>query len=179
MRNRNDRGFSLVELIVVIAIMVVLTGLITIGAGMLNGKKAKQCRDELESKLQSVRVQTMGKRTVTATLAKKDGSYVLTVISTVNESATPTETDYTLGGGSACTIYYTCEDVEYSSGGSGLTEIDETGITITFDRASGAMKELTSDVWLRHIYVVQGSRVYGIKFYPETGKMELEDDLTT
>lgn len=177
MRNRNDRGFSLVELIVVIAIMVVFTGVGVIGYGMLNGRQAKECRDELEAKLQSVRVQTMGKRTVVANLSENSGGgYVLTVTSTLGTGSAPatTTTEYKLGGKS-CHIYYSCdESAVYAEGASGLVAVGTGGLLLEFDRASGAMKELPGGGYVYHIFVVQGSRVYGIRFYPETGKMELE-----
>ncbi len=175
MKRRNDRGFSLVELVVVIAIMAVLAGLVTIGVSVLNGRQAKECRDELESKLENVRVQTMGKRTVTAKLYETaNGGYALTVTSALEtDGSDAASTDYSLGGKS-CEIYYSCEkDATYATA-TDLMPVDSSGLEIEFDRASGAQKELSSGVYVYHIFVVQGSKVYGIRFYPETGKMELE-----
>jgi prepilin-type N-terminal cleavage/methylation domain-containing protein len=175
MKKKDNRGFSLVELIVVIAIMAVLVGVASVSVGLLSGKQAKQTRDELKSKLESVRIQTMGKRTVTAVLAANaSGSYELVVTSTLDASAEPEITTYTLGG-SSCAIYYSCDkDCVYAADGDDLTALTGGGLTMEFDRSSGAMKALNGSSYLYHLYVVQNNKVYGIRFYPETGKMEEE-----
>jgi prepilin-type N-terminal cleavage/methylation domain-containing protein len=175
MKNRNNWGYSLVELIVVVAIMAVLAGVSAISVGILSGKQAKETRDELKSKLENVRIQTMGKRTVTADLAEDaSGRYVLTVTSTLDASA-PQVTAYTLGG-TSCKVYYSCnKDCVYTDGGADLVPVSGTGLRLEFDRSSGAMKELTGTTdYVYHIFVVQSGKVYGIRFYPETGKMAEE-----
>ena len=58
---QENKGFSLVELIVVIAIMTILTGLISAGIGMAVSKPADECIDKLKASLQSIRVTSMGK----------------------------------------------------------------------------------------------------------------------
>jgi prepilin-type N-terminal cleavage/methylation domain-containing protein len=175
MTEKNDKGFSLVELIVVIAIMAVLAGVVTMSASVLNGKQAKGCRDELASKIASVRTTTMGKKEVIATLKYDSGKgYVLDVSGTV-DGTTYTSNEYTLGA-KRCKIYYTMDDTAYSDSLSGLTEVTATGVNIEFDRASGAMKLNygSGSQCVKHIYVVQGGKVYGIRLYQETGKLELE-----
>lgn len=167
---RNNRGYSLVELIVVIAIMAVLTGFVVLSVGMISTKKAKQCRDELESKLEYVRTVTMSKNATVANIYKNgDNEYVLKMKTTLN--GVDSETEYVLDG-EGCTMRYSKEaSAVYSET---LPEVDDTGIVIEFDRASGAIKTDASGECIRHIYVTKGNKTYGIKFYPETGKMELE-----
>ena len=182
MKKRNNKGFSLVELVTVIAIMAILAGVVTIGYGILTGKQAKESRDELQSKLEMVRTQTMGKRTVTAELAEDEaGKYVLTVTSTVaQDGSDPQVSEYKLGGKS-CRIYYSCsKDCTYTDGGVGIIEIDEdNSLCLEFDRGSGAMKPISTledgtSQYIYHIFVVERDKVYGIRIYPETGKMQVE-----
>jgi prepilin-type N-terminal cleavage/methylation domain-containing protein len=177
MGKKDHHGYSLVELIVVVAIMAVLVGAASVSVGMLSGKQAKQTRDELKAKLENVRILTMGKRTVTAKLTTDaSGSYVLVVTSSLDTEKNPEVTSYTLGG-SSCRIYYSCDqDCVYAEDGEDLTALTEEVLTLEFDRSSGAMKALSSsdDFYLYHLYVVQNNKVYGIRFYPETGKMEEE-----
>ena len=57
----NDKGVSLVELIIIIAIMAVLsTGLISM-IGILNGRAARECAQDTLSALSKVRVLTLSK----------------------------------------------------------------------------------------------------------------------
>ena len=58
---QENKGFSLVELIVVIAIMTILTGLISAGIGMAVSKPADECIDKFKASLQSIRVTSMRK----------------------------------------------------------------------------------------------------------------------
>jgi prepilin-type N-terminal cleavage/methylation domain-containing protein len=167
-RKLNNRGFSLIELIVVMAIMVVLAGSLLTISGILNGRQAKQCRDELFSKLDGVRTTTMGKRTATAKVQKKTKGYALVVTTTVDGSPAEDKT-YNLAS-SEVKLYYSV-----NSDGSDRQEIT-SDLTIEFDRASGALKALSGGTtYVRHIYAEQNGKVYGIKLYPETGKIQKED----
>ena len=58
---KNNGGFSLVELIVVIAISVVLIGAATISIRSVMGVEVKQCARNIESIINKTRVTTMGK----------------------------------------------------------------------------------------------------------------------
>jgi prepilin-type N-terminal cleavage/methylation domain-containing protein len=165
-KKRNNRGFSLIELIVIMAILAVVSGAAISLVGILNGRQAKQCRDEILSKLDSVRTTTMGKRTATATLEKDGNVYVFKVSTTLN-SATPEERKSSLDS-SRVTLYYST-----NSDGSDRQELTSP-LTIEFDRASGAMKAQPDGTYIRHIYAVQGSKEYGIRLYPETGKLQSE-----
>ena len=60
-RKSNNGGFSLVELIIVIAIMAILVGVMAISASSLTGRKVKKCADEIVSTIERTRVLTLGK----------------------------------------------------------------------------------------------------------------------
>ena len=60
-RKSNNGGLSLVELIIVIAIMAILVGVMAISASSLTGRKVKKCADEIVSTIERTRVLTLGK----------------------------------------------------------------------------------------------------------------------
>ena len=60
-RNNKNGGFSLVELIIVIAIMAIVVGVIGLSVGTLTGRKTAKCADEIVSTLERARVLTLGK----------------------------------------------------------------------------------------------------------------------
>jgi prepilin-type N-terminal cleavage/methylation domain-containing protein len=112
----NNKGFSLVELIVVISIMAVMVGFVSIGTGILSGKRAKEARDKLLSSLENVRTQTMGKDSIDATLSydSASGQYILTYVINKDKNAAAEE-DEDSGTkvicGSSCIIYYAYGDL--------------------------------------------------------------------
>jgi prepilin-type N-terminal cleavage/methylation domain-containing protein len=164
----NNRGFSLVELIVVLALMVVFSASVLTISGIMNGRQAKQCREELLSKLDGVRTTTLGKRTATATIQKGTKGYSLVISTTLAEGGSSTDKTYKLDSGKV-TLYYST-----NSDGSDKQEISAP-LKIEFDRASGALKAQGDGTYIRHIYAEQNGKVYGIRLYPETGKIQREE----
>ena len=57
----DSRGVTIVEFLVIIAIMLIVTGSVMNLGGYLNGKQARQCAYKLEAALSEIRVETMSK----------------------------------------------------------------------------------------------------------------------
>ncbi len=179
-----NKGFSLVELIVVIAIMAVLAGIVTTSLSTLSGRQAQKTCEKMLSVLETVRTQTMGKRTITATLYKTDSGYNIKTVATNTSSGTDESTkDYHVDGSSVTASYYcTSASVELSSiADSSWTAIDASGITIAFDRSSGALTTFATDlsstdyseIYLK--FTQSGSdKEYVLHFYVDTGVIEEE-----
>jgi prepilin-type N-terminal cleavage/methylation domain-containing protein len=83
-RNNKNGGFSLVELIIVVAIMAIVVGVIGLSVGTLTGRKIAKCADEIVSTLERARVLTLGKE-------QNQVEFVLTDVS---------------GAGVFCTAYF-------------------------------------------------------------------------
>ncbi len=59
---KDNRAISLMEVIVVVAIMSVLIGVTSLGFGMVSTKSANECAEKMDICLNRVRIQTMGKQ---------------------------------------------------------------------------------------------------------------------
>ena len=89
-KKNNNRGFSLVELIVVVAIGAILIGASILSIASISGTAAKQCARNIESILNKTRVTTMGKDTAVIELYKNgsDGAYYYKVTVTNGKGIT-------------------------------------------------------------------------------------------
>jgi prepilin-type N-terminal cleavage/methylation domain-containing protein len=102
---KNNGGFSLVELIVVIAISVVLIGAATISIRSVMGVEVKQCARNIESIINKTRVTSMGKDSAVLKIYKaSDGAYYYKM--TING----TESDPSKIGKSRIEVYYSMND---------------------------------------------------------------------
>ncbi|MCH5265666.1 MAG: prepilin-type N-terminal cleavage/methylation domain-containing protein [Lachnospiraceae bacterium] len=78
MVKKNKQGFSLVELIIVIAIMAILTGLMGLGFGYLRTADSKGVAYGINSGLSDLKSRTMAKsEAVYMHLVERDGNYYL------------------------------------------------------------------------------------------------------
>ena len=129
---KNNGGFSLVELIVVIAISVVLIGAATISIRSVMGVEVKQCARNIESIINKTRVTTMGKDSAVLEIYKdaSDGAYYYKT--TINGTVSaPSKI-----GKSRIDVYYSMKD-DYSD----KTQLNGSdSIVLQFDRSSGAQK---------------------------------------
>lgn len=68
-KNLDNRGMSLVEMIIVVAIMSAMISVTGFGISMISGRPAEQCAQKLCSALQHARTITMGKNTTSITIS--------------------------------------------------------------------------------------------------------------
>ncbi len=163
---KSNKGFSLVELIVVIAIIAVLAGATTIAISSIFGTHAKECARNIESQLNNVRVKTMGKYSVTLEIYKgSDGAYYSKTI--INNDTSNAE-EKKIGRSKVKLEYSLAEDY---SGRKTLEAGDK--IVFEFDRSSGALKEVSGKCCSR-IWVSHGNTEKVITIYKETGKVVYE-----
>lgn len=167
---KSNRGFSLVELIVVIALMAILTGVGVISVGMIGGFKATECSKNIESLLNKVRIDTMGKNSAYVHIYQAaDGSYYAEYVTKAGSS---TNTSTVQIGKKSVNVTYADE-----SDLTNFKAVDSVGIYLQFERSSGALMHpeaapMTSRVV--KIKVTQNSKVIVISIYPETGKISSE-----
>lgn len=176
---RDNRGLSMIEIIVVLAIMSVLAGAFGIGISMALRKPADECASKLQASLQSNRILAMGKLETKLEIYMDDEGYIY--LKEITETATSTgskvQTTETLIGESGITFEYVIKNGDTSTtvallrGGSPLI--------LSFDRSSGAFKDLTemglpANTYCTSITISKGGLEKKLTLAYLTGKVTLE-----
>lgn len=137
----DNRGFSLVELIIVVAMSAALLGVMGYGMSLSDGKPAQECARKLASALQHGRTETMGKyRNVITVTKEADGRLTVTETPIVkiedDGTVVPGTSRVSVAGSKGVTV-------EYKIGSGGYTELAPgNSIELRFDSGSGALKPI-------------------------------------
>lgn len=169
---KDNRGLSLVELVIVIAIMTVLTGVISMGIGIAVSKPADECASKLKAALQNARVTSMGKLDTTISVYTKDEKIYL-MQKVVSESGT--NSTETLIGAKGVEVKYKI------SGESSYRDLGDSShpLVLSFNRSSGAFKDLSAMGFATKTYCVEiqvskGNKTKLLKLSSLTGKIQME-----
>lgn len=171
--HKENGGFSLVELIIVIAIISVLITTAVLSVSLVFSANAKTCANDIQRAVADCKVTTMGKSRAWLVIYRgsdgqlygrmhameqKDGE----AVGTYEEKLSDPEK---LGGKRV--------SVTYTDAAGIVTELPEGesgGLTIEFDRSSGSFKDGTP----KSIEVIGGNRHYELKFEKLTGKITVK-----
>jgi len=187
----NNKGFSLVELIVVIALMAVLVGFVVLSMGVLGSSQARECAQKVSGKIDSVKTGSLSLydetmelkfRTKAETGITSDGYYTSCYVYTIDHEANnfaSTEPETRKVGSKNVIIKV------YFSDATSLELGKTNSITVSFDRSSGAFDYAMVNGSIRtdasgnpvhydKITFTNGSKVYTLKMVPETGKHYVE-----
>jgi len=178
---KNNKGFSLIELVVVIAIMAILVGLIVVSLSSVFGTKALECAEKVSAKIDSVKTGSVSLYNETMVLKyDTDGYYtecgVFTIDKYANSVAASNPEIRKVGAKNVVVKAYTTNGAEYN--------VASDNITISFDRSSGAFAQARVNnillvdgsgvpLYFEKITFSAGSRTYTIEMIPETGKHTL------
>lgn len=167
-----NKGMSLVEIIVVIAILSLLAGCLSYSINWASGKAAEECAQKLAYSLQQARTMAMGKNSITITVKKDSSGNIVTetviVSNAADGSAPSTNTTTTVVGKRNVLVEF--ED------GSSRSELDTVGVVFVFDRASGALKTLNgaeAGAKLPKFTISKGSTMRTIEIIPITGRISV------
>ena len=168
----NDKGVSLVELIIIIAIMAVLsTGLISM-ISILNGRAARECAQDTLSALSKVRVLTLSKSAGAPPSGKaSDADVYLEIIPDsdgrilIKQVKGDIVVDQISVGAANVDII-----AEINQKKVNLTGTD---IKIAYDRATGAFLKYSDEGYMTKLTFEQG-KSYTIYMTPATGKATME-----
>lgn len=160
----DNKGYSLVELIVVMAILAVVTVASVIGVGMISGKPAEACATNLKTALTSVRTSTMGKSNATLSVYRDASTGEIWIREDLSGNVTTKKI-----GESSVSVSYIYEGE--------VTPIDlgdyDHRITIGFDRSSGGLKP-DGGKYVKVFEMTKAGKTYKVTIHKLTGKISLE-----
>ena len=172
---KDNRGISLVEIIMVLALMTVVAGMLMYGIGLISGKPAQKCANKIVLSLDRHRTTAMGKAVGTSYKLKTKSATDKTVIleETIVEADGTTKVTEIPIGEDTVVVNYTC--------GSTVKTLDESGLTLEFVRGSGAFKPQPDSSggagtdYCTEIVVSKAGKDYKIELVPLTGKVHIKE----
>lgn len=187
---RNDKGFSLIELVVAIAIMTVLVGLCVYSVSLLFGTQARGLAQNVSAMLNETKTGSLSRFNETMTLSYRtkddaddaivsDGYYAENRIYTINNEAGSVQIGgensseiRKMGSGKVVITVYLSNDTWFELG-------QDRSVTISYDRSSGAFAPVMVDgvetsLYAEKITFASGLKTYTITMIPETGKHTLQ-----
>lgn len=179
---QKNHGFTLVETIIVMAIMAVLASMLFIGLAIIPRNAARSCAKGIKTVIGQTRIMTMGKdETVLELYQDTDGRYYTVHYADGTALNTPEEC-----GKTYVTVYY------HEEGAAGdpdtVTAADCTELSgserlyLGFDRGNGKMASVSASVGAGTvttkvcdaIVVTGGGLECRVRIYPATGKVMFE-----
>lgn len=157
---QNHKGFSLVELIVVIAVMAILGTVSVLSFATLTGRQVTSCASEIESYISQTKMQALSRAGAELRIfVKSDGVYV-------NMSVEGRDVKVGKSG----------IQVRYTSNGTEVTLSDSVDLVLSFDRSSGAFTTLNGgEYYCEEIIIESGNHSQKIICIPLTGKFYIEE----
>lgn len=176
MIEKDNRGYSLVELIIVIAIIAALTTTLVLSVGLIFSANAKTCANDIMGAISECKISTMsyGQGNVRLLLYRGSDGNIYGEIQT-REKADASWTTSIDGpekiGARKCSVTDGAGNELPRKTGDTLPTQDSEAWAVYFDRSSGSFRDETD---IDEVHVEGGSKHYRIHFEKLTGKATLE-----
>lgn len=163
----NNNGYSIIELIIVLAIIAIIISTVFYSIILVFSANAKSCANNIQRSIGDCKVTTMGKSAAYMELYRDADQNVYTRMYVMDSGGSYVPSEPQKVGTSRVYVAYTPKgDVETE-----LLAGDK--IEIRFDRASGGFEEDASDNIYEKLHVQGGSKKYEIVLTKFTGKSEV------
>lgn len=199
----NNKGFSLLEIIIVISITIILLGAVSLNSGTFSGSKVRECGQKISNQLNSTKTGSMSRFDESMEISYKEGGSMASVTSdgiyTENKSYTVqptkvnpdpnTQTEAQVNqmaitgseirkvGEKKIVVVVTLTDGSEVKIGDGLNN----RVLVSYNRTSGAQDAVVVNgtempgVYIKTIAATLGNRSSVITMYHKTGKHTLEE----
>ena len=166
-----NKGYSLLEAIIIIAILSLITGFLATSSGLFDGRRVKACADSVSSLLDKVRLANLGKDEVSLTIYKDSDNAIKAKIVTKVRTKNNVETEKT----SIEDVSKDNVEMSYSTdiSGSAARVADASGMKFVFNRSTGSVQKTTPN-GIQCIILKKGRAEKKIKIYATTGKVVIE-----
>ena len=159
---KNNKGFSYIELILVIAIAAILMGLVGLTIGLVSRTNVNKAADKLYTTLNQARATSMGRGNSTEIeIYCKDGEYYYFVGDPAKDDKD--ELSVSFISKPAVVSYINAGDTDATAIGEGGS------LKLKYDKASGAF---ASSVSCEYIIISNGDKEAKIRLYHATGKCD-------
>ena len=161
---KNNKGYSLVELIVVISIMTILTGVLSLGISLMFSRDAESAAKIIADSMTKARTYSMS----------KPGNYTMIIHQCASGSNNSSDTDYnyieikndiadaTDGAYSEIVTFDTRAQICAPSGSDYATPSDGDEIVIIFNKTNGSVKSINDGVGYNGSDI-SSSQIYTVK----------------
>lgn len=139
---KKNRGFTLVELVIVIAIFSVLLGILIPSLNSILGFREQRASNSIKAALDQTKTQAMNRLVGEMELSyKSDGYYITYYINHGKNSSSDTkDSSEKIAPASLNILYTTCDNQGNVSGEQKLS--DRGSLIITYDRATGSFRPI-------------------------------------
>lgn len=187
----NNKGFSLVEILVCLAIVGVLLSFLFMNTGVINNYNTKEAAKKLNSSILNCRMYALSKSLGGGTLPDANASSASTVTNSTNvylkvyknsknEFICDLYVNDQLSDSSVSVLesktFSTKKiKIRYTDSAGGVHDVTSSNaMIIGFDRSSGAFLPMSDGNYITNIEV-HGARItYDMKLYSKTGKTEFK-----
>lgn len=181
----NNKGFSLVEMVITIAILAACTALVTLSLSVIPSSAAKKCANELDELLSDIKLQAM---------TRDGGAYLRLYVNDKGETVAETYiggtdsanlSDSAVIGNRRCSVSvngsFAADDGTSSSATTPLSSLS-AGLWLSFKRDTGALSftqyPANAIQSVSALTVSGGTRTYTITLYAATGAHAVKMEVT-